>query len=659
MISMNHSYHNKDNSNNREKESDFNINSQTNSEIFTETDIINGNFCYYDSSESNTSKQSYYDEEQQEAFLNTEMVMQRITGNRNKKIEGQKSITVPKKMLQRKRNLPKDPNNYIYDDAKTKTFCTDFEGLNKQFENFVNDISQQNMSNISKDNVQQENKQINAQSNDDLKTNDMEYNKYSSKYNKINNIETEKKIIQEINKDNNCNAKFVSKNNQDNSSCLIIHEDMIEYITNLNDIILYDNLSVDQKEYINKVISRIRKIDINQMAKSKLTNGKNDKLELIFDLENTCIYTYEINEDLMINTNIRDYLDKSNIKFASFNDNNNKKNIGLIIRNGLKEFLEFVSPLCNFYINTLSNKAYSKAVKNILEKSINISFIEVGNKEKDKLNSQSLHDLKIEKENAIIFDDDIRSWKNNDNDHHQVIISKYFLDDEFLNLCNSKKEKVNNKIESIHDQRKINDKIKSFDDFCYMTIINNTNKKVIEDEDWKKQRIKEYSSIPFYLIYKNNDNEDDIDCLTAEYNDSTKFQFNYMKDVIKIIYYLKFIFGIEIGLCIKLLRISILNNMIFYIKYLPDIEINIITDMVKTCGGDIFDSNNTNSNNINQIVYVVTNYNYYQNNKAKIDKDLGNCDNYVLLDESFIIDSYYFMTDIRHKIYDIEYIITR
>ena len=61
---------------------------------------------------------------------------------------------------------------------------------------------------------------------------------------------------------------------------------MIEYITNLNDIILYDNLSVDQKEYIKKVISRIRKIDINQMAKSKLTNGKNDKLELIFDLEN-------------------------------------------------------------------------------------------------------------------------------------------------------------------------------------------------------------------------------------------------------------------------------------------------------------------------------------------------------------------------------------
>ena len=173
MISMNHSYHNKDNSNNREKESDFNINSQTNSEIFTETDIINGNFCYYDSSESNTSKQSYYDEEQQEAFLNTEMVMQRITRNRNKEIEGQKSITVPKKMLQRKRNLPKDPNNYIYDDAKTKTFCTDFEGLNKQFENFVNDISQQNMSNISKDTVQQENKQINAHSNNDLMTIDM------------------------------------------------------------------------------------------------------------------------------------------------------------------------------------------------------------------------------------------------------------------------------------------------------------------------------------------------------------------------------------------------------------------------------------------------------------------------------------------------------
>ena len=207
---------------------------------------------------------------------------------------------------------------------------------------------------------------------------------------------------------------------------------------------------------------------------------------------------------------------------------------------------------------------------------------------------------------------------------------------------------------------KINKKIKFYQSFCYNAICDSKNKKEMEYKDWKSQKIIEYTKVPFYeIIKRDNDGKYYIDCFTAEYLDSTKYQLDYMKNVIKVIYYFKFIFGIDIGLCIKLLRICTLNNMSFYIKYISESKINIILDLVRTCGGNIITDINNNGNTENKIIYLVTYNDYYKDNKQEIEKDLKNYPNLVLLDVRFIIDSYYFMTDIRDNIYDNEYMIDK
>ena len=336
----------------------------------------------------------------------------------------------------------------------------------------------------------------------------------------------------------------------------------------------------------------------------------------------------------------------------------NIKKFLIIIRKGLKEFLQYVKPLCNFHINTLAGRIYAKIVQDILEKSSNSKFTGIKSRNNVKDYKKRITDLNIIKDNTIIFDDYISSWQNlqmDENDAQQVIISKFFINDEFESL--RKKEKLNESKDENDISDNLKKKAKYNKHFCYNTITYNKDEKTMQYDDWKSHKIKEYSEIQLYEFIK-DDNIDEyyIDCFTAEYIDSTKYQFDYMKDVIKVIYYLKFFFGIDIRLCIKLLRICTLNNMTFYIKYLSNSGINIITDMIRTCGGKFF----TNINNYNisdDIIFLVTYNDYYKAYEDEIKKDLRKYKNFVLLDLRFIIDSYYFMTDIRDKIYDSEYMI--
>ena len=68
----------------------------------------------------------------------------------------------------------------------------------------------------------------------------------------------------------------------------------------------------------------------------------------------------------------------------------------------------------------------------------------------------------------------------------------------------------------------------------------------------------------------------------------------------------------NIPLAIKLIRISTLNNMIFDLKYLknhPYNEKNIITDIIKVCGGIIFEEINVQNKDK---IYLVISRNIYE-----------------------------------------------
>ena len=76
-------------------------------------------------------------------------------------------------------------------------------------------------------------------------------------------------------------------------------------------------------------------------------------------------------------------------------------------------------------------------------------------------------------------------------------------------------------------------------------------------------------------------------------------------------------------------------------KYLNSEQKKILTDMVKVCGGIIFDKNKRIRN---EKVYLIASKNIYEFNKEQIKEDLSMHPYYVLLNERFILDSFYLMT---------------
>ena len=402
---------------------------------------------------------------------------------------------------------------------------------------------------------------------------------------------------------------------------------------NLKKIIKNQKLSKEQKEWISNLISKIKRIEINNINIEKNSEGKYNKLELVFDLDNTCIYSFLSNTDVLLVQKKKNIIPKKDVRMISFKFNNKVLYTALIIRKGLKEFLQYISPLCNFHISTLGAESYGNEVKDILGEYAGVEFIRYKGRIYINEVCKNISDLYINNENTVIFDDYIRVWENNNNDYEQVIPTKYFYDEECASLNNNI---VENNISEENDKKETELFLKSYRTMCYDKIMENN----LDKNDWKKHEIKEYSHIPFYQ-FKSNDDYDYNKCFTAEYLDSPKLQFDYMKEVIKVIYCLKFIFEVDIKIAIKLIKICTLNNMVFDLKHLADDQKLILSDMIKVCGGMIYDKNYNYMNNKEKI-YLVISKRFYESKKEKIKVDLQQNKNYILINEKFILDTYYF-----------------
>ena len=439
-----------------------------------------------------------------------------------------------------------------------------------------------------------------------------------------------------------------------------IYEDYL----NLKKIIESKKLSIEQKAWISNLISEIKKTDIKDINIEKNSQGKFNKLELVFDLDNTCIFSFLSNTDVLLVQKKKNIFPQKKIRMISFKFNNKVLYTALIIRQGLKEFLQYVSPLCNFHISTLGAESYGNEVKEILAEYAGVEFIRYKGRMYSNEYCKNISDLYINKENTVIFDDYLRVWENLSYDHEQVINTKFFFDEEcaMLNNLNEKEDiNKNDKGESDEIFSEIELFLKSYRTLCYSKIKenpklnNNININMNNyDTDWKEHSIVEYQNIPFYQFTSNKDFINNK-CFTAEYLNSSKYQFNYMKNVIKVLYCLKFVFDIDISIAIKLIKICTLNNMKFDLKYLAYDQKCILTDMIKVCGGIIYDKN-YNFVNKEEKIYLVCGKRIYEYKKNEIALDLKKNTNYQLINERFIIDTYYFMTDIRDHINDEEYI---
>ena len=275
----------------------------------------------------------------------------------------------------------------------------------------------------------------------------------------------------------------------------------------INSILDTEILDLRQKEELNKLISDIKIMKINDIIK------KDCKLNIAFDLEKTCIYSFTSNYEK--NKDFNTKFPHKKINLISFDYNGKTLFCYFIIRNGLYEFLEYAKLFCNFYINSLGIEPYVIQIILNLEQLLNVKFQNFRFRKtlKDTKKFKSLKDLGLNKKNSIIFDDMPSTWTN---DYMNVIISKKFTDKELEGYS----PRINNE----------NDKMEFLMNY-YPFYFYRIKKNDLKQKIWKNQKLYNGRSCPFYKFTSKNDIINNV-CYSGQYLESSRYQFDYMKDVI-------------------------------------------------------------------------------------------------------------------------------
>ena len=95
---------------------------------------------------------------------------------------------------------------------------------------------------------------------------------------------------------------------------------------------------------------------------------------------------------------------------------------------------------------------------------------------------------------------------------------------------------------------------------------------------------------------------------------------------------------------INLLRINIFYNKIFNIDYVDDEKKIIIKHIIFTLGGKVFDLDDIYDRDIKPTHYIISDSNTKINNNIKKNKSL-----YYLINENYIFDSYYLLSELDEK----------
>ena len=405
----------------------------------------------------------------------------------------------------------------------------------------------------------------------------------------------------------------------------------------LGKIINEDILSTAQKSWLSVFFKNVNNLPLDKVI------CKDKKLEIVFDLDSTCMFSF------VNNTNINDakyYFNRypeKNIIILSFEHEQKILFSSVIIRKGLKEFVDYVKDFCNFHVRTLGVKNYAEKIIQKLEQYLKIKFKYVKARELNNQTKKYLSEFntkKINNENTIIFDDSVTVWEK---DLANVIPSKKFIDKE----CGiySLKEKDKNKNTLNNDLTCI---LNSHSNFYYNKIENS------EKPSWKNQIVCNEKTCPFYQ-YRDINSQKYNAVFSGEYLTSPKFQFIYMKNVIKSIYYLIYHNEVPLFDAIKLLRLNSLNGKCFYLKYLNPLQKNILTDIIVVCGGEIINEPDESISIMMKKIFLVCSMEYFDKNNWEIEEELKKHSNFILVNEKFVLDSYYFMTDLENGYMDSEY----
>ena len=404
----------------------------------------------------------------------------------------------------------------------------------------------------------------------------------------------------------------------------------------LRNILKSDILSKAQKDWLNDHIKEILNMKDDSVLK------RNKKLEVIFDLDNTLIFSF-INEK---NQKLFDYCaekyQRNELNYFSCEFEDKIVFSAFIIRQGVKEFIEYAKNFCNFNINTLSTENYANSVIKILEKEYKIKFInKVMRTEENKNNKREkkITEFKcnrINYENAIIFDDNVGKWEN---DSANVIPSKFFFDKNVGEKLIEDNLNSNNNITCILNSHQYY--------FHYFFMEKNSS-----NPKWKDQQFIKKKPCPFYH-FKEKDKKYFFDIYNSEYFDSNKKQFIYMKNVIKVIYYMVYHDNISIYEILMLIRLNIFYKKYFYLKYINKKNIEMLSEVIRICGGEIIEPDESIEFVMKKKIFLVCSFDVYEKQRNFILEEAK--DKYLLVNDKFILDSFYFITDLGDEYNNSEY----
>ena len=402
---------------------------------------------------------------------------------------------------------------------------------------------------------------------------------------------------------------------------------------NLEDILNTDVLGPSQKDWLNTYIKKISGMNVD----SVIINGK--KLQIIFDLDNTLIFNFINTHDEKVHDEIVEKNQDKDVNPFRFEHNEKVMYSSFITRQGLEEFINYTKLFCIYHINTLASEKYAEKIIEKLEEKLNIKFDKkVMRKEYKNTKSIKEFDCKYIKScNSVIFDDNVTKWK--DSDLGNVIPSKRFFDKEHGINC------IKNNKETDNTENNLTCLLNSFGNFFYYTFQKN-------NLGWSEQSLKKLPNCPFYH-YKERDDEFYFDVYNGEYFESNRKQFIFMRNVIKVIYYMLYHDKVPISESIKLIRLNVFYGKYFYLKYVDKAKIAVLFNIIKTCGGEIVEPDESLSSKMKKIIMVCS-FNIYENEKIKIQKEAKD-NNCVVVNEKFVLDCFYFMTFIEADYLDGEY----
>ena len=272
-----------------------------------------------------------------------------IDDDRPTLIQIDKKITKMKRkendeIMKKKRKRIKDKTDITYDSNKkqlTDCFCSN---LNKSNNFLINcekkeiKIDDENINNITKEEIFAPIKFIK----NNYKENEKNEKKQKNDKNYKNDIKDKFDKFDKLDK--------IDKNVKNEKNKLI------------KDILKNKTLNPYQKEELNQLILEIKNMDI----KNVIQNQK--KLDIIFDLDNTCIFASQFNLE-----HYEKIKEKS--KLIEFFYKNKHFYNYIIIRNELFEFLTYAKQFCNFHISTLGYESYGKEIQKILENDFKLNLI--------------------------------------------------------------------------------------------------------------------------------------------------------------------------------------------------------------------------------------------------------------------------------------------